>query len=212
MTSAMQKIKRIIPWRFALFFALLLAGWALVAMRFDAAQSLLIAFDVSSLAFLATNATSFGYGAQRLRKAAAENDANRAVLLIVSVTLTLVILAALVGELAKGQLSGWDKALVAATLVLVWTFGNAVYTLHYAHLYYSSKAGKDCAGLKFPELKEPLMADFAYFAFTLGVAVQTSDVTITSREIRKVATIHCVAGFFFNLGVLALAINILGSS
>ena len=212
MTSARQKIKRIIPWRFALFFALLLAGWALVAMRFDAAQSLLIAFDVSSLAFLATNATSFGYGAQRLRRAAAENDANRAVLLIVSVTLTLVILAALVGELAKGQLSGWDKALVAATLVLVWTFGNAVYTLHYAHLYYSSKAGKDCAGLKFPELKEPLMADFAYFAFTLGVAVQTSDVTITSREIRKVATIHCVAGFFFNLGVLALAINILGSS
>ena len=212
MTSAMQKIKRIMPWRFALFFALLLASWALVGIRFDAAQSLLIAFDVSSLAFLATNATSFGYGAQRLRRAAAENDANRAVLLIVSVTLTLVILAALVGELAKGQLSGWDKALVAATLVLVWTFGNAVYTLHYAHLYYSSKAGKDCAGLKFPELKEPLMADFAYFAFTLGVAVQTSDVTITSREIRKVATIHCVAGFFFNLGVLALAINILGSS
>ena len=212
MTSARQKIKRIMPWRFALFFALLLASWALVGIRFDAAQSLLIAFDVSSLAFLATNATSFGYGAQRLRRAAAENDANRAVLLIVSVTLTLVILAALVGELAKGQLSGWDKALVAATLVLVWTFGNAVYTLHYAHLYYSSKAGKDCAGLKFPELKEPLMADFAYFAFTLGVAVQTSDVTITSREIRKVATIHCVAGFFFNLGVLALAINILGSS
>jgi uncharacterized membrane protein len=212
MATATQKIKRIIPWRFALFFALLLGGWAWASFRFDAAQSLLIAFDVASVAFLAANASSLNYDAQRLRNAAAENDANRAVLLIVSVTLTIVILAALAGELAKGHLSGWDKALVTATLVLVWTFGNAVYTLHYVHLYYSSKAGKDCAGLEFPKLKEPLMADFAYFAFTLGVAVQTSDVVITSREIRKVVTIHCVAGFFFNLGVLALAINILGSS
>jgi uncharacterized membrane protein len=55
------------------------------------------------------------------------------------------------------------------------------------------------------------MADFAYFAFTLGVAVQTSDVAITSPHIRKVVTVHCVVGFFFNLGVLALTVNVLGS-
>ena len=55
------------------------------------------------------------------------------------------------------------------------------------------------------------MADFVYFAFTLGVAVQTSDVVVTSPHIRKVVTAHCVAGFFFNLGVLALTINVLGS-
>ena len=56
------------------------------------------------------------------------------------------------------------------------------------------------------------MSDFVYFAFTLGVAVQTADVEVTSRHIRKVVTAHCVAGFFFNLGVLALTINVLGSS
>ena len=54
------------------------------------------------------------------------------------------------------------------------------------------------------------MADFVYFAFTLGVALQTSDVVITSPGIRRVVTVHCVAAFFFNLGVLALAINVLG--
>ena len=31
-------------------------------------------------------------------------------------------------------------------------------------------------------------------------------------RIRKVVTAHCVAGFFFNLGVLALTINVLATS
>jgi len=43
------------------------------------------------------------------------------------------------------------------------------------------------------------------------VALQTSDVCITSPHIRRVVTLHCVAAFFFNLGVLALTINVLGS-
>ena len=55
------------------------------------------------------------------------------------------------------------------------------------------------------------MSDFAYFAFTLGVAVQTSDVQITSPHLRRLVTVHCVIGFFFNLGVLALTINVLGA-
>ena len=71
--------------------------------------------------------------------------------------------------------------------------------------------GKDAAGLKFPGTAEPRMSDFAYFSYTLGVAVQTSDVQVTSPHIRNVVTVHCVAGFFFNLGVLALTINVLGS-
>ena len=94
-----------------------------------------------------------------------------------------------------------------------WTFANTVYALHYAHLYYSrDDGGKDRAGLEFPgNTKEPDYRDFAYFAFTLGVALQTSDVTITSPHIRWVVTVHCVAAFIFNLGVLALTINVLGS-
>ena len=102
---------------------------------------------------------------------------------------------------------------MAISLVLVWTFGNAVYTLHYAHLFYSrDDGGKDQRRSRLSRRpRSRVMADFAYFAFTLGVAVQTSDVAITSPHIRKVVTAHCVAGFFFNLGVLALTINVLGS-
>ena len=212
MTKGKTKINRLLPWRFALFFAVMVLGSAIAAQLLTPARALLIGFDAAAAVFLAANVSTFSYSAERLRTAAAGNDANRIVLLVLSFLLTVVILAAVVAELSQGRLTMWDKGLIALSLGLVWTFANAVYTLHYAHLFYSADAGgEDCAGLEFPDTREPLMADFVYFAFTLGVAVQTSDVAITSRNIRKVATIHCVAGFFFNLGVLALTINILGS-
>lgn len=214
MASKSWNINRIAPWRFLLFFAVLIASWvaatAAGAMLF---RGLLIGFDVGAVAFLASYSPTFRYDAKRIRQEAARNDANRPILLILSFVLTVVILAVLVGELAQGgQISALDKAIVTISLVLVWTFGNAVYALHYAHLFYTTDdGGRDCAGLDFPKTREPLMADFAYFAFTLGVAVQTSDVVITSPHIRKVVTVHCVVGFFFNLGVLALTVNVLGS-
>ena len=214
MASESWNINRIAPWRFLLFFGTLVAAWAIASWAGAMfSRGFLIGFDAAAIAFLASYAPTFRYDAKRIRKEAAQNDANRAVLLILSFLLTVVILAVLVGELAQdGPISALDKAVVTVSLVLVWTFGNAVYALHYAHLFYTADdGGKDCAGLEFPKQREPLMADFAYFAFTLGVAVQTSDVAITSPHIRKVVTVHCVVGFFFNLGVLALTVNVLGS-
>ena len=123
-----------------------------------------------------------------MRQLAAKSDANRVVLLVVSALLTLVIFAAIVAELGlRDQLTLVDKLLVVASLILVWIFGNAVYAFHYAHLFYTSdEKGRDRAGLLFPGTKEPVMTDFAYFAFTLGVAVQTSDVQVTSHALEEV--------------------------
>ena len=212
MATGKTKSNQIVPWRFALFFGLLAIGLVVAPLWVELSQGLLIAFDVAALAFLVSHLPTFAYDAKMMRAVAAANDANRVVLLIVSFILSIVILAAIVGQLSQGQLTPLDKALVAVSLILVWIFGNAVYTLHYAHLFYTAAdGGKDRAGLEFPKTREPLMADFVYFAFTLGVALQTGDVIITSPHIRKVVTAHCVAGFFFNLGVLALTINILGS-
>jgi uncharacterized membrane protein len=214
MASESWNINRIAPWRFLLFFAILLvAGIAAATAGAMLSRALLIGFDVAAVTFLASYSPTFCYDAKRIRVEAARNDANRVVLLFLSFLLTMIILAVLVGELAqKGPIPPIDKIIVTVSLVLVWTFGNAVYALHYAHLYYTADdGGRDCAGLEFPKMREPLMADFAYFAFTLGVAVQTSDVAITSAHIRKVVTVHCVVGFFFNLGVLALTVNVLGS-
>ena len=213
MATKDNKGKSSTPWRFLLFFAVLAAGWAAAVSVFGWSAGLLAGFDVAALVFLVSHAPIFREGATTLRRVAARNDANRLTLLVVSFLLSVVILSAVISELAqRSQLAPLDKALVAVSLVLVWIFANAVYALHYAHLFYSpDDGGRDRGGLEFPRTKEPLMADFVYFAFTLGVAVQTSDVVITSPHIRRVVTAHCVAGFFFNLGVLALTINVLGS-
>lgn len=206
-------LEKIAPWRFLMFFALLAFGIAFAVPASDGAHGILIAFDGAALAFLLSLIPTFFDDAKRMRKVAHDNKANRVALLVLSFLITVVILVAVVSELAHADaMRPAEKAFIAASLVLVWLFANAVYALHYCHLFYTSDDhGKDCAGLNFPGTKLPLMRDFAYFSYTLGVAVQTSDVAITSPHIRAVVTVHCVAGFFFNLGVLALTINVLGS-
>ncbi|MFL6739427.1 MAG: DUF1345 domain-containing protein [Sphingomicrobium sp.] len=213
MARQMHIGNRIAPPRFLLFIILLAIGWPAGIIMLGLERGLLAGFDLAALGFLLSYAPALKLQAQALRDKAARNDANRWFLLVITILLSLVILAAISAQIGSAEsLDLNHKLLIVATLVLVWIFGNTVYALHYAHLYYTrDTAGRDCEGLKFPGEGQPGMADFVYFAFTLGVAVQTADVAITSAHIRRVATIHCVIGFFFNLGVLALAVNVLGS-
>ena len=206
-------LHRIAPWPFLLFFVALGVGWAIGPWFLVRSQALLAGFDLAAVVFLASCASTLRHAPDRIRTLAERSDANRRVLLVLSLVLTVVVFAAMVGELGlRGRLVFADKMLIVVSVMLAWLFGNAVYALHYAHLFYSRSAhGNDRAGLEFPGTPEPVMSDFFYFAFTLGVAVQTSDVQITSRHIRKVVIVHSIVGFFFNLGVLALAINVLGA-
>lgn len=213
MANAEHKLNRGGGWRFQLFFGLLVVGSIVGSLLLGLIQGLLAGFDIAAAAFLVACLSTLQYRPGDMRKLAARADANRAMLLVISALLTLVIFAAIVSELGlRTELTLADKLLIVVSLILVWTFGNTVYALHYAHLFYSSREdGSDRAGLLFPDTKEPVMSDFAYFAFTLGVAVQTSDVQVTSTRMRKLVTVHCVVGFFFNLGVLAMTINVLGA-
>jgi uncharacterized membrane protein len=149
-----------------------------------------------------------------MRQAATENDAHRPVLLVLTVVITLVILVTVGGELVGVRHPTLpEKIMIVGTLILSWMGANMVYALHYAHLFYSSdKAGKDRAGLDFPGNRhEPDYSDFVYFSFTLGVALQTSDVAITSPAIRRVVIGQCIAAFVYTLVILALAVSVLSS-
>jgi uncharacterized membrane protein len=209
----MGHFERIAPWRFLVFFALLVVGWTVAAQTLRRPEAILAGFDLAAATFLVSCIPMFRHAPPHMRTLAERYDANRVVLLVINVVLAVVVFAAIIGELGLGGTrSLGDKLLVFGSLVLAWTFGNAVYALHYAHLFYGrDPSGEDRGGLEFPGTPEPLLSDFAYFAFTLGVAVQTSDVQVTKRHVRNVVTIHSVIGFFFNLGALALAINVLGA-
>jgi uncharacterized membrane protein len=205
---------RLAPPRFLLFLALLLAGSAVATNLAGWRTGLMLGFDGAAIAFLASLYPLFGKDPHGMRRQAAANDANRVMLLAVTGIVTAAVLTAIAAELTQnGSPPAENKALVIATLAVAWLFSNMVYALHYAHLFYlRDRTGRgDRGGIDFPGDSEPGYWDFVYFAFTLGMTFQTSDVDITDAAIRKVVVFHCLAAFAFNLGVVAFTINVLGS-
>lgn len=212
MSSRSSVRKRLfVPWRFGLFLLLCFSALPLMAIL-PSQLALMAGFDVAALGFLVSLRAIYRHDQTLMRKHARENDANRGVMLLVTAIVMLVLLVLVASELTQGSARApLVIALILGTLALAWTFSNIVYALHYAFLYYSSDAdGGDCAGVDFPGAQEPDYWDFTYFAFTLGMTFQTSDVGISSRRVRQVVTFHCLAAFVFNLGILAFTINVLG--
>ena len=211
--------QRLAPPRFMMFLVLLVAGsiaWRVVMPGHGLAEPLAMGFDFAALAFLASLWPLLkACEADTMRRHSEENDANRVLVLAITSVLTVVVMAAIGGEL-PGAKSGdaLAKVKLIGTLLLTWLFANTVYALHYAHLYYTrgKEAGGDLGGLDFPETPMPDYLDFAYFSFTLGMTFQTSDTAITSSAIRRIVTLHSFAAFVFNIGVIAFTINALGGS
>ncbi len=142
-----------------------------------------------------------------IRTHAQANDANRTLLLVITVIVLAVLLVAIAAETVGQRPQPETKLLIVGTLALAWLFSNTVYAFHYAHLSYSEPG----RALEFPSTPQPAYWDFVYFAFTLGMTFQTSDVAIHDERIRRVVTMHSFAAFVFNIGVLAFTINVLGS-
>lgn len=209
MTSTLQAISRIAPPRFILFCVTLGIGLALLMPLLGRARGILAAFDIASALFLATIAPVLRSEVSHMRDYARENDANRVLLLVITGVVSLVVLVAVFSEM-RGKADPVTIALVIVTLALSWLFSNTIYTLHYAHLYYSPMGEKDSGGIDFPGGAEPNYWDFMYFSFTLGMTFQTSDVEVTATPIRQAVIGHCLAAFVFNIGVLAFSINTLG--
>ena len=120
-------------------------------------------------------------------------------------------LVAIVEPLATmRQVTGTERtahfALAAITLINSWILVPTMFTTRYADMFYS--ANQESRPLHFPETPMPVFWDFAYFSFTIAVAVQTSDVCVMTRGMRKLVLAHSVLNFFFNLVILGLSINI----
>jgi uncharacterized membrane protein len=109
-----------------------------------------------------------------------------------------------------------DLAIGVLTVFLSWTTLHVIYAVHYAHIYYDTTERKDGGklrgGLEFPGTKEPDYWDFVYFSFVIGMTCQVSDVQITARHLRHLATAHGILSFFYNTVVVALAVNIVAGT
>ncbi|MCR8722731.1 DUF1345 domain-containing protein [Frigidibacter sp. ROC022] len=196
-------------WAFGLSLLLVVpACWSLLRP----ADALLVGFDLAALVFLTLTYLSFRSADHaEMRQRAARNDAGRGWLIAVTGFLLAVVLVAVWVEVnsTSGALS--TKLLPLLSLAIAWAFGNLVFALHYAHLYYRQSGNTDAKGLRLPDNSAPTYLDFCYFAFTIGMTFQVSDILIESREIRTTALLHGLIAFIFNVGVVALSVNVVAA-
>lgn len=151
-----------------------------------------------------------------IRARAAREDEGRVTILAVVLVAAVAAVVAIVLELsqareARGLARGLHVILAFATVTASWFMVHLMFALHYAHDYYDRHASGegDARGLRFPGEKEPDDWDFLYFSVIIGVAAQTADVSITSRGLRRLNTVHVLFAFAFNTVIVALTINLL---
>ena len=145
-----------------------------------------------------------------IRLRAAREDAGQFSILALSVAAGLASLGAILAHLTRtvGQRTTPQVGFVLATILFSWTFIHLMFALHYDHEFYGEDDGP-AGGLEFPDREAaPDYWDFIYFAFTIGMTAETSDVSVTSKQIRRTVIAHGIVSFLFNVALVALTINL----
>lgn len=179
----------------------LVIGW-------DAAAAVLLALSWHLL--LRTDA------AETKRRAGAE-DPGRAAVGLVTLVAGAVSFFAAVSLMADGSRRGHEEAVLWTWLCLggvvsAWLVTHTTWTFRYAHLYYAGGTEKQDPPLLFPGKGAPSDSDFAYFAFTIGMTFQVSDVVIACHRFRRAVLFHAFVSFLYNTAILAVAINLASGS
>ena len=164
---------------------------------------------LSLLLFFKTNAGQLHEIVQR------QDDSISVIFAIVLSAVCVSLLAAIL-LIINTEESAFDKEVrtgfTIAAITTSWILLHTIFTIRYAHLYHSyhglTKENEN-GGLDFPGGEEPDYVDFAYFSFVIGMTFQVSDVTITSKTIRRYVLLHSLISFVFNTIIVALTVNII---
>lgn len=192
----------------ALLFVVLAAVLAVAGMK--PVRAVLLGFDIATVVYLAATLWVIARAdTAAMKRYARTEDEGYWGFLLSGAGVSVVALVALGLELhaSKGGGSALEIVLAACSLLLAWLYLNTLFALHYAHEYYGDTGSKS-TGLDFPGTDKPDYWDFIYFSFVLGMTFQVSDVEISERSIRRVATAHSLIAFFFNVIVIALSVNV----
>jgi uncharacterized membrane protein len=214
----MVSVVRVIRGRPRLFsgLAVTLVLWPLLPSVLAVTTRGIIAWDIGVLVFLLLSVQLFVTELPDQMPAAAEaQQEGEWTIFWLTLAVVIVSFVAVSSEFtaiksASSDNKGWQVALVAVTLLLSWLVTHVTFAFRYAHEFYARDEGgpEVDGGLEFPSEKEPDYLDFLYFALVLGMTFQVSDVQITSRKLRRVATLHGLLGFLFNTVIVAFTVNI----
>lgn len=145
-----------------------------------------------------------GSSPDALRRHAEADDEGAAVILMMAVATIGISLGAIFMVLNRPSLAMAEALFALASAPLGWAMIHTLAAFRYAHLYYAPDPD---SGLEFPGTAKPLIGDFMYFSYVIGMTAQVSDVEVTESRLRRVVLVHSVGSFFFNTVILALAVN-----
>jgi uncharacterized membrane protein len=194
----------------AVTLGLAMTGWSM-------ATKLLLGWDIGVVLYLfLVYQLMMTCGLDDIRRRAAEDDEGAVALLILTGLSGLAIMGAIVAELGIAKVAGQPQsaygiAIAMVTIFVSWAFVHTIFALHYAHEYYGERGDHAIGGLNFPGRQPPDYWDFLYFSLVIAMTSQVSDVAITSKVIRRIVTVHGALGFFFNVAVIALTVNIVSN-
>lgn len=134
------------------------------------------------------------------------NQGQTFALLLAAAVASLAAVAA--GVVKAGGAHGPSRYLLLgagiAAIVVSWLLVHTVFTLRYAALYY--KGGT--RGIDFHSDEDPVYADFAYLAFTIGMTFQVSDTDLRDRAVRHTALRHALLSYLFGTVIIAATVNV----
>jgi uncharacterized membrane protein len=176
----------------------------------------ILAWDFGVVVYLALSA--FLFTTERLDRMpadAARQQEGEWTIFWLTVAAVTFSFAAILGEFADTKdlppaQRNLHVILVAVTLFVSWLMTHTSFAFRYAHEFYEVTADSAgiAGGLEFPGEKRPDYLDFLYFSLVLGMTFQVSDVQITARKFRRLASVHGLLSFLFNTIILALTVNI----
>ncbi|AMB85023.1 hypothetical protein AWM79_06745 [Pseudomonas agarici] len=147
-----------------------------------------------------------------VRRFVEREDENAGTVLLIGSIAAIASLAAITFELAGSKdLEVHTRLLrygfTGLTVMGSWLLIGVIFSVHYARQFYVSN--DQDPPLRFADgEKHPDYWDFLYFSFTISVAVQTSDVGVATKTLRRLVLAQSLIGFVFNAAILGFSINI----
>ena len=215
----MQLLRHLIVSRPRLVIALVVGVVAAMLLpdRLGLVSRVLIGWNVMTWSYLASIGWLMArFDHEQVRATAQQEDRTALAVLAIMSTASVASIAAIVLELSNARSVGFSERifhylLTGATIAGSWLLVGVLFTFHYAVIFY--KSPQDARALGFPDHEaDPDYWDFLYFAFTISVAAQTSDIAVLSRSMRKAVLAQSILSFFFNAAILGLSINIAASA
>ncbi|WP_350560781.1 DUF1345 domain-containing protein [Psychrobacter sp. CAL346-MNA-CIBAN-0220] len=159
-----------------------------------------------------------------------QNHEGKVIILSLISIASLICLLAIVrqtqiGKDYQGMARILTIMLTVSTIFITWLMIQVVFAMQYAYLYFSEQRKgvnqpfmfpeatleDKCSSDEFKTIENAKFEDFFYCAVAIGTSGQTADIAFTSKAGRKLATLHSIIAFVFNLVIISLLINIIAS-